>query len=158
MVATSTPSINWLLAKLKTLYPDIQFRLGDEFAWHPTEQAVSYSPKGDPSILMHEVGHALLDHTDYQRDIELIAMERAAWTKAQAIASQLELTIDSSTIEAHIDTYRDWLHARSLCPTCSQNGLQTSTRNYRCLSCQSAWQVNEARLCRLKRQLVPPTK
>lgn len=154
MVATSMPSIDWLLKKLKATYPQLTFQSGDTFAWQPQSSTITFAAEGDSSLLLHELGHALLGHSSYRRDIELLSMERQAWSKAQEIANQLEITIDSETHQDHLETYRIWLHERSLCPNCGLNGLQDSETTYRCLSCRSRWQVNEARTCQLKRKII----
>ena len=54
-------------------------------------------------------------------------------------------------IEEHLDTYRDWLHARSSCPDCTATGYQTDASTYACPACSHTWRVNEARICQLRR-------
>ena len=90
-------------------------------------------------------------HDTYARDIELLRLERAAWTKAETIATDLGLTISQDTVEDHLDSYRDWLHQRSTCPRCNATGIQIDDQHYSCLECDSVWKVNEARNCGLKR-------
>ncbi len=148
------PSTKQLAKQLANEYPAIAFIVGERDYWNPRACAVTYTADTQPYELLHEVGHALLGHDGYKRDIELIAMERAAWTKAQQLASTYGQPIDEEDIQAHLDTYRDWLHARSTCPGCQANGIQIAARRYECPSCQSAWRVNEARSCRLRRQQI----
>lgn len=126
---------------------------GDVFSWNPQTKTITYVSTDEAleSSLLHEYGHALLGHTDYSYDIDLLKMERAAWDQALRIAKQIDLTIDSDNIEDHLDTYRDWLHARSLCPRCSSTGLQVATHQYTCPACSHAWTVNDARTCALRR-------
>jgi len=81
-------------------------------------------------------------------------MERDAWTKARDIAASLDLSIDEEIATAHLDTYRDWLHARSTCPKCGETGLETDTHIYSCLSCGARWRVNDARRHALRRYIV----
>ena len=84
--ATIMEKITWLLQKISadalslphlahlTLVP------GEMFRWNYTACAITYNPN-DPHAcqrLLHEYGHALLNHAGYSHDIELIAMERAA--------------------------------------------------------------------------------
>lgn len=143
-----------LIQKIAKTYPTITFVEGERFAWVPDAQQVTFvvdEPDGD-ALLLHELGHGLLEHTTYSRDVELIAMERAAWDKALEVAAELKLApIADDFIEEHLDTYRDWLHARSTCPTCTATGYQTGANTYECPACHTAWRVNEARLCGLKR-------
>lgn len=128
---------------------------GEMFRWNYTACAITYNPN-DPHAcqrLLHEYGHALLNHSGYSRDIELIAMERAAWQEALETAAKFSVAIDSELIEDDIDTYRDWLHARSQCPHCQSTGLQTGPNKYSCLACGGSWRVNQAKHCQLRRYL-----
>ena len=146
----STP----LHKQVTSAFPAIHFVSGEEFRWSPTEQTIFYNvedPHGDERLL-HELAHALLNHSRYDRDIELIALERDAWHHAKTVlAPQFETSIASDAIEDDLDTYRDWLHARSTCPSCGATGVQTATKQYTCVSCQTVWHVNEAISCGLKR-------
>jgi hypothetical protein len=84
--------------------------------------------------------------------MELIKMERDAWEYARSELSQAYSTgIDEETIEMAMDSYRDWLHARSACTICSSTGIQVAVSTYRCLACGTSWKANEARLCALRR-------
>lgn len=152
------PSISSLVANLTRDYPAIQFAAGSDFSWDPAGQTVFYidNASGDAAVLLHEVAHALLGHTDYARDIELLRIERQAWQYAVSVlAPRYNVTIDEAAVEDALDTYRDWLHRRSLCPTCNLNGIQESRSGYRCIHCHEHWKVNEARSCRLKRTRLP---
>ncbi len=101
--------------------------------------------------MLHELGHALLGHTSYKRDIELIVMEREAWEQARSIGNRFGHPVTDEIIEDALDTYRDWLHRRSLCPNCAMTGIQTDNYTYHCPTCTQSWRVNEARTCQLKR-------
>ncbi|HCR55642.1 TPA: hypothetical protein DIV49_01595 [Candidatus Saccharibacteria bacterium] len=148
------PSTDSLLKQLKESYPQLSFTEADDFQWLPTTHTIAY-PASDDSFdarLLHEVSHALLEHHDYTRDVDLIAMERDAWQYARStLAPRFEVTITADNIQDDMDTYREWLHARSTCPKCGANGLQTKQWHYRCLSCANIWKVNEARSCALRR-------
>ena len=128
---------------------------GEMFRWNHHACAITYTPNDTHACqrLLHEYGHALLNHSGYSRDIELIAMERAAWQKALETAAKFSVAIDSKLIEDAIDTYRDWLHARSQCPHCQSTGLQTGPNKYSCLACGRSWRVSQAKLCQLRRWL-----
>lgn len=146
----STPS---LLPRVTADFPDITFAAGELFSWSPSQQTVFYSTE-DPenvALLLHELSHGLLDHRRYSKDVELLAMETAAWDKARELAQKYEVQIEDDAIEAHLDTYRDWLHARSTCPNCEASGYQSGKNTYDCVACGHQWRVNEARLCGLKR-------
>lgn len=145
-----TPS---LLGKLHASFPEITFEAADEFLWSPEKTTVFYNPADDhaPALLLHEVGHAALQHRTYNRDIQLLAMETAAWTKAGEIAKKLRIPLSDTAIQNHLDTYREWLHQRSTCPHCQAIGHQITGISYRCVVCGGEWTVNEARTCQLRR-------
>lgn len=144
-----TPS---LIKSLKTDYPQFVFKEASSFLWSHAENTIYYASLDDDcGLLFHELAHALLNHTDYNRDIELIAMEREAWDKAKLISKDYDVSIDEDFIQSNLDTYRDWLHTRSKCPKCGSTGLQIKKNNYKCLACNHQWRVNEARTCALRR-------
>jgi hypothetical protein len=98
--------------------------------------------------LLHELGHALLEHKDYTYDVELLKIEVAAWDRARTLAEQYGVTLDEDHIQDCLDTYRDWLHLRATCPTCFGRSLQSTETCYRCFNCQTEWSVTRSRLCR----------
>ncbi|MFZ1242786.1 MAG: hypothetical protein WAQ22_01430 [Candidatus Saccharimonas sp.] len=153
MAATVSPSTTWLIQQLTTRSPAVVFMPGDTFAWQPQAKTILYKTgvRQGWQLLLHEYGHAVLDHMSYPQDITLLAMERDAWATAANIAHELNLTIDDLIIDQHLDSYRDWLHARSLCPTCGSTGIQQSNGDYQCPACHHQWQANEARTCALRR-------
>ena len=147
------PSIASLLNSLTTDYPAITFTEATAFSWSPDTQTVFYAPT-DPdadALLLHELSHGLLKHHAYNRDIELLAMESAAWQKARELSVRYEVAISEDTAEDNLDTYREWLHARSTCPACTATGYQDGTSTYSCPACQHRWKVNEAKICALRR-------
>jgi ssDNA-binding Zn-finger/Zn-ribbon topoisomerase 1 len=146
-------STSSLLHKLKTEYPNIHFMIGENFEWSPETKTVFYVNDGPQSkaLLLHEVSHGLLEHREYKKDVELLAMEAAAWEKAKELAGLYHFPISDTVSEEHLDTYRDWLHARSTCPECSATGYQSGKETYTCPACTTEWRVNEARVCELRR-------
>jgi hypothetical protein len=123
------------------------------FSWNHTACVITYNPKAEnaKAYLLHEFSHALLGHKEYMQDISLLKMERAAWDKARELAGTFNMTISEDLVESALDTYRDWLHNRSTCPTCSATGIETSKQQYKCVTCHATWHVNEARDCSLRR-------
>lgn len=154
MDATTMHSTTPLLDSVQTTFPSITFQAGEQFEWQPNESVIIYDPD-DPEFdahLLHEIGHATLKHSTYDRDIDLIAMERDAWHHARMrLGPQFQVAINGDTIHHAMDTYRDWLHQRSTCPHCNSSGLQMKRLEYKCVTCRKSWQVNEARSCRLRR-------
>lgn len=139
-----------LAARLAQNYPDVQFVPTKRFAWDAGKQQISYQTSGQHHelALLHELGHALLGHTAYVHDIELIQLELAAWEKARTLAATYDIPFNEDYAQDCLDTYRDWLHLRATCPTCFGRALQASTKHYRCFNCQTEWSVSRSRLCR----------
>ncbi|HET7320461.1 MAG TPA: hypothetical protein VFI84_02650 [Candidatus Saccharimonadales bacterium] len=145
-----------LLSQLKGLYPQLTFTAGNGFVWSPETGEIFYGEgrKGAKArwALLHETGHALLGHKSYQADYELIRLEVAAWERAKELASQLDIKIDEDHIQDCLDTYRDWLYKRSICPGCSTKSLQQDDFTYyRCYNCHTTWRVTPSRFCRAYR-------
>jgi len=144
------------LKQLQTLYPDLVFQAGKQFCWSPETHEIFYiqAAKGDASIwsLLHETGHALLGHDSYQADFQLLKLEVAAWEQAKHLAKQVNVTIDENHIQDCLDTYRDWLYKRSICPSCKSKCLQQDDfLHYRCFNCRTTWRVTPSRFCRAYR-------
>lgn len=155
MAVTTTARLTRKLELLKADYPDISFEMGDVCRWAPNTSTVYYSElKSNEDLfrLLHELGHGVSDHLSFDQDIELLAMERQAWEQAARIAKKYEYTITDDHIETALDTYRDWLHARSRCPKCPGAGVQDkATSYYVCVLCLARWRANDARQCGLRR-------
>lgn len=140
-----------LISQLKIAYPELTFVSSGRFFWSPKDQTVHYATNNttrDSWTLLHETSHGLLGHTTFGSDFELLQLEIAAWEKAKEIGVQYDIVIAAKHIEDCLDTYRDWLHKRSLCPNCSSKGLQTTQKTYQCINCVQTWQVSANRLCR----------
>lgn len=143
-----------LLSLLQKDFPELHFEAGQKFTWSPKTASIIYnkaSAKDDTVAawsLLHEAGHALLEHSTYASDFELLNMEVEAWAKAKELAQGYDIAIDSDHIEDCLDTYRDWLYARSTCPNCTVCSLQIDNRTYHCFNCGTKWQVSASRHCR----------
>jgi hypothetical protein len=142
-----------LLKSLQVAYPEVVFTPGDKFLWSPESEEVSYDVAGSEDLdiwaLLHETGHALLRHRSYHSDIELLKMEIEAWGKARELARAFDIVIDEEHVQDCLDTYRDWLHARAICPTCTTRCLQqATTHSYRCHNCHTSWNVTMSRFTR----------
>lgn len=141
---------NGLVARLQNDYPMFEFVASDKARWSPTEQKIYYTNDGTQTL--HELGHAILGHREYRQDIELLQIEREAWNVAMELAPTYGLNIDDNIVEQALDTYRDWLHQRSLCPRCGQTGVQSiNTLSYSCPNCQHTWRATAGKNTRLKR-------
>ena len=142
-----------LLEKLQFDYPGITFIQGNTFYWSPKTQSVTYAPGStQPDIaqwsLLHEVSHGILDHKHYFSDFELMQLEVAAWQHARILAKKYGIKIDQEHIQDCLDTYRDWLHMRATCPSCSTVSAQKDPNTYECFNCHTSWHVSNSRFCR----------
>lgn len=143
-----------LIARLEKDYPHLRFRPGQSFCWCPGTKEVYYRATEKPTLadkwsLLHEVCHATLGHSAYLTDLELLQLEVDAWEAACKLAATYELIIDEDYKQDCIDTYRDWLYRRSVCPTCGTQNLQADIgREYQCYNCHTAWQVSNSRFSR----------
>jgi hypothetical protein len=147
------PLTTSLANKLQNDFPALTFLAGDEFRWSPHDKTILYDQTSDDcASLLHELAHATLSHTTYTKDIELIEMERDAWERAATqLSTSYKIDIQDEVVQNSLDTYRDWLHARSTCPRCKATGVQTQKNQYKCLVCATKWRVNDARVCALRR-------
>jgi len=146
-----------LLVRLQADYDHITVTAGQHFCWAPASREVVYNIDGHKHSaawsLLHEFGHALLDHSSYESDFELVRLEVAAWHKARELAAHYGIAIDKDHIEDCLDTYRDWLHRRSICPTCGCQSLQRDGKaEYECFNCHTTWQVSTNRFSRAYRR------
>ena len=157
MVATSLQNDNWqtFVQTIKKDFPDIDFIEAESSSWSPKHASVSYSKKSSfelsASSLLHEIGHMMAKHSDYQQDIQLLIMESEAWQKALRLAKKYRINIDKDHVEDCLDTYRNWLHKRSACPNCTMTGSQKNRTTYNCLNCLKQWNVSKSRFCRAYR-------
>lgn len=151
-----------LLHKIQQDFPSITFTPGDELHWSPQNSSISYNEEGDKVAilgLLHEVGHAVLEHKIYISDVDLLQKEAAAWAQARTLAHTYGIEIDETHVQDCLDTYRDWLHKRSTCPTCTSHGIEQHTGLYSCLNCKTTWEVAPSRFCRpYRRMRAPQTK
>lgn len=146
-----------LLDRLKRLFPELSFTPAREFYWSPETGEIFYESggRGDKAVwsLLHETGHALSGHRSYRADLELLRLEIDAWELARQVAGELGVEIDEDHIQNSLDTYRDWLHKRSICPACGTRCLQQGDfKHYRCFNCHTVWRVSASRFCRAYRR------
>ena len=147
-----------LRKQIQAVYPALRFKAGKQFCWSPETSEIFYKPGAHGETarwsLLHETGHALCGHTTYSADYELLQLELQAWEKARDIAADLGIVIDEDHIEDCLDTYRDWLYKRSICPTCNTKCLQQdNAAQYRCFNCHTVWKVSANRFCRAYRSI-----
>ena len=140
-----------LIHKIKQDHPGLVFNSGRSHCWSPEKGQIFYAGEdNDHSIegLLHELGHARLDHHGYVSDLELLQKEVEAWQEALCLAGLYGVDFDEDHMQDCLDTYRDWVHKRSICPICASTGLQEGEKRYSCLNCGHVWHVTASRFCR----------
>ncbi|HUD10390.1 MAG TPA: hypothetical protein VMR28_01815 [Candidatus Saccharimonadales bacterium] len=145
-----------LVQQLSKDFPTVHFQTGKSFRWAPNQKEITYRQDGKSNgawTILHELGHALLGHKNYNSDFELLKLEVAAWGKAQELQIKYSQRINPEYIQNCLDTYREWLHRRSTCPMCSNRSLQSSSTEYGCFNCHTSWKVTTARFCRPYRRI-----
>jgi len=150
-------SVDQLIKRLGAEFPALSFTPGQQFCWSPETGEIFYKAEARGQLatwsLLHETGHALLKHENYKADFELLKLEVAAWERARQLADTIGVKIDEDHIQDCLDTYRDWLYKRSICPTCTTKCLQQGDFvHYRCFNCHTVWRVSASRFCRAYRR------
>ncbi len=144
-----------VLSRVAKKYPEITLTPGTDFSWSYETSVITYPTEVEQNnvfvaSLCHELGHAFCTHKHFKNDIELIKLEREAWNEGSKIAKDVfGIDIPDQHIERCLNTYRDWLYERAVCPTCKQCGMQSGALEYRCVFCHTIWTVNASRLCRV---------
>ncbi len=151
-VTTLSGTTRKFIKNLVKDYPDFKIERGATEHWSPKSNTITFSPGQTPEHIrfgiLHELAHALLGHANYQSDFELLKMESQAWHLASKIGLKYGVTISEDHIQNCLDTYRDWLHRRSQCPTCGMHVLQDSSSSYKCFNCSTSWNVSSGRFVR----------
>ena len=133
-----------LLERLEADYPELRFKPGERFCFRPARTIIfAEIPQGKEQNeqnywclqLLHEVGHAVLEHKNFATDPERLRMERAAWERARVLCDQYGVEYDEDFVEDELDTYRDWLHQKSCCPKCGLTRYQARDGKYYCPGC-----------------------
>ncbi len=150
--------MNTLITQLQQLYPKLGFEESNLFYYSASKNIIYHSilnHEEDDWALLHEVGHSISNHETYNSDYSLLKMEVEAWEVAKTIAQKLKIKIDDNHIQDCLDSYRDWIYKRSLCPICKTSSFQDNlNNNYLCINCNTRWKTNKSKLCRLYRKKI----
>src|SRR5579884_4079162 len=108
-------SMEDFIQRLSKDFPGLSFCAGKSFSWSPSNCQIIYKAQATLTspckwAILHELGHALLEHFSYASDFELLKLEVAAWHRAQTIAPTYSENISEDHIQNCLDTYREWLH------------------------------------------------
>lgn len=137
--------------KLARDFADFHFKKAARARWSPREKTIFFDEILEN--LFHELGHAVNGDENFANDIDLIHRERAAWTTGAKIAQKYGVEISPDTIESALDSYRDWIFLRAICPNCNQCGVQNvENLEYCCINCGTRWRVNDAREKNLRKK------
>ena len=125
------------LARVKTDFPSLRFRVGRKFAFRPPKTIILPENVSEcsPLLLLHEIGHALSGKFDFSTEIGRLKIEVLAWEKARELCGVYGVEIDEDLIQGELDTYRDWLHQKSRCPKCGLTRFQTPDGVFHCPKC-----------------------
>lgn len=128
------------LDTIKTAYPEFTFRPGRKFLFRP-KKTICYLEADDNFrlLLLHELAHALLGHFSYDKSLERLQIERDAWEKTRELCEKHSVPFDESIAETELDTYRDWVHQKTLCKTCGLTCLEVSPESLYCPFCQKTY-------------------
>lgn len=140
-----------LATKLANDYKQFKFIAGKTAMYSASDNTITYRKNGskkDDWTLLHELAHGVLNHNSYSTDFELLKLESQAWHKAKEIGKKYDIKISEDHIQNCLDTYRDWLHRRSACPTCNLRSVQINPTTYKCLNCKTEWKVKSDRFVR----------
>ena len=125
------------LNKIKTTYPDFIYKEGKKLALPPPKTIIidPWEPEY-ALLLLHELSHAILGHKSFRTDVERLRIESEAWDKAESLSKTFKIPFDRDFAEKELDSYRDWLHQKSLCKTCGITRFQTPDGKYHCPLCK----------------------
>jgi len=128
------------LKMLKTTYPDFSFKPGHKFVFRP-KKTICYIEANDNfrMLLLHELAHAILGHFSFDRSLERLEIERDAWEKTRELCAIYDVPFDENLAESELNSYRDWVHQKTLCKTCGLTCLEVSSESLYCPSCQKTY-------------------
>lgn len=139
MVVISMQNNKNLIKRIKDDYPEYTFKIGKKFSFRPPRTICLGPDESSPFtelLILHEVAHAVLGHRNFRTDIERLRMEVAAWEKARELATEYGVDFDEELAQNELDSYRDWLHKKSRCPSCGLTRFQDAD-GYHCPRCEN---------------------
>ncbi len=123
--------------RVKGDYPEFAFKFDQKFAFVPPRRIKIGPPEeGAELLFLHEVGHAILGHRTFGTEVERLKMEVAAWEKARELTNLYGVEFDEEKMQEELDTYRDYLHAKSRCPRCGLTRYVTPDGEFHCPRCE----------------------
>jgi hypothetical protein len=126
------------MEEITRAFPGYKFRVGRP-RWTAKTRTIYYEAKGETAALrlLHEIVHAELGHREWLLVIERLQMERDAWEHVRStLAPRFMVEFDEEQMENDLDSYREWLHTKSLCAECGQNRWQDD-EGWHCPFCRT---------------------
>ena len=140
------------LSDLQLFYPKYKFKPGPRFLFRPPNTIFYEFPtqyffpeeyfKSFALQFLHELGHAVSGHCNFKLSIDRLRIETEAWQTAEKILqthpeliTKYHLSFDQDFAEAHLDTYRHWLHQKATCKKCGLTMFQDKNQTWHCPHC-----------------------
>lgn len=153
-----------LVKQLQVDHPYVIIKTGKRFSYRPPKTVILGPPQPYFALqTLHELGHALSGHKDWSTGVSRLKCEREAWERAETLFFQYQNLIPADTspeadptvnnktqqplsdlaswdedfVEASLDTYRNWLHLKTICPRCGLTRFQSEDGTYHCPHCEN---------------------
>ena len=133
------------------------FKLNDSYRWNPETRTINYAKRSvsepkDASAFLHELSHGILEHQDFEYDVDLLRMEMQAWELAARLAAEHCIEFHKDYSQACLESYRVWIAERSTCPECDQTTLESAPQSHYCFNCSTSWKVSKQQMCQIQRR------
>ena len=133
------------------------FQLNDCYRWNPETRTVNYAKQSisepkDVSAFLHELSHGILEHEDFEYDVDLLRMEMQAWNLANELSIKHGVDFHEDYSQSCLESYRVWIAERSTCPECDQTTLESAPQSYCCFNCSTSWKVSKQQMCQIQRR------
>ena len=125
-----------LYKRLVKDFPALTFRTGRTFSYRRGAITINPSDPAAHLLTLHELAHAILEHSSAPKTIDRLTHERDAWEYVKnTLAPRYKIAYNRHLAAAHLATYQDYLHKKSLCPKCRQPRLETKPDRWYCPYC-----------------------
>jgi hypothetical protein len=98
VMSLSSSTSNDFIKRLSQDYPGFIFKAGKQEHWSPKTKTIIFNPNRPCFGVLHELAHAILDHSDYHGDFELLKLESDAWELAAKIGQSLTMNISKTAL------------------------------------------------------------
>lgn len=132
------------LETLKSEFPNFSFKPGRKFLFRP-KKSIFYLEDNENFrlLLLHELAHALLGHFSFETSLDRLKIERDAWDKTRSLCADFNVPFLEEVAEAELNSYRDWLHQKTLCKTCGLSCIEVDSESLFCPFCQKTYKKSK---------------